>query len=93
MRVRVDETGNHRRTTGVDRLVGVRRLGVRTHPEHLLVVDNEGSVVQSAETRLITECGIVGRQLTDIGDDECAHGPSRMGIRSPVASAVSSAMS
>jgi hypothetical protein len=91
--VRVNEAGNDRRAHGVERLVRVGRVGARTDPEHLIVIDHECGVVQSAERGLVAECGIVGRQFTDVDNDECAHAPSRMGTRSPVASAVSSAMS
>jgi hypothetical protein len=49
--------------------------------------------VQSPETGSITERRVVCRQLADVADNPSGHVPSRIGTRSPVSSAFSSAMS
>ena len=93
VRVRVDEARDDGGPPRVEYLIGVGRRVALTDPEHLLLVNDHRRVDEATEAALVTEGGVVGGELADVGDEAGGHQRSRMGTRSPVFSAVASALS
>jgi hypothetical protein len=72
MAVRVDETGDDRPSSDVERGVGRRRRSGSSDPGDHVVLNDHGCVEPDAE--LITARTVTGHEFTDSGDHCAPHG-------------------